>query len=440
MARVLLLGAGLVTRPLVRYLLGQPGLALTIASRTAAKAEALLEGHPQGIARALLVDDEAVLGQLVAEHDLTISLLPYIYHVRVAKLCLRHRKHMVTTSYISPDMRGLDAAAREAGITIMNEIGVDPGIDHMSAMRVIDDVKRRGGTLTAFSSYCGGLPAPEANTNPWGYKFSWSPHGVLMAAKNNGRFLRDGQTVDIPGRELFAHYERVDVPGGGTFEGYTNRDCLGYIELYGLQGIPNMFRGTLRYPGWCDTLHAFASLGYLDDAPRPELAGKTFRDLAGMLVPAAKGAGDIAGAVAQHLGMRRDAEPIRRFEWLGLFSDEPLPDAPMIMGVMVARMLACMSYAPGERDMLVMHHQFKAVFPDHRESTTSTMIDFGVPNGDTSMARTVSLPAAIATRMILAGRIARRGVLAPVDPEIYTPVLEELETLGIACKELTIRE
>jgi saccharopine dehydrogenase (NADP+, L-glutamate forming) len=439
MARVLLLGAGLVTRPLVRYLLGQPGLALTIASRTVAKAEALLEGHPQGIARALLVDDDAALGQLVAEHDLTISLLPYTYHVRVAKHCIRHRKHMVTTSYISPEMRGLDAAAREAGITIMNEIGVDPGIDHMSAMRVIDDVKRRGGTVTAFSSYCGGLPAPEANTNPWGYKFSWSPRGVLMAGKNNGRFLRDGQTVDIPGRELFAHFEPVEVPGGGTFEGYTNRDCLGYIELYGLQGIPSMFRGTLRYPGWCDTLRAFASLGYLDDAPRPELAGKTFKDLAGMLVPAAKGAGDVAGAVAQHLGMRRDADPIRRFEWLGLFSDERLPDAPSVMDVMVARMLARMSYAPGERDMLVMHHQFKAVFPDHKESTTSTMVDFGIPNGDTSMARTVSLPAAIATRMILAGRIVRRGVLAPVDPQIYTPVLEELETLGIACKERTTR-
>jgi saccharopine dehydrogenase (NADP+, L-glutamate forming) len=440
MTRVLLLGAGLVTRPLVRYLLGQPGLALTIASRTVSKAEALLEGHPQGLARALLVDDEVALAQLVAEHDLTISLLPYTYHVRVARHCIRHRKHMVTTSYISPEMRGLDAAAREAGITIMNEIGVDPGIDHMSAMRVIDDVKRRGGTLTAFSSYCGGLPAPEANTNPWGYKFSWSPRGVLMAGKNNGRFLRDGQTVDIPGRELFAHFEPVEVPGGGTFEGYTNRDCLGYIELYGLQGIPSMFRGTLRYPGWCDTLRAFASLGYLDDAPRPELAGKTFKDLAGMLVPTAKGAGDVAGAVAQHLGMRRDADPIRRFEWLGLFSAEPLPDAPTVMDVMVARMLARMSYAPGERDMLVMHHQFKSVFPDHRETTTSTMVDFGIPNGDTSMARTVSLPAAIATRMILAGRIARRGVLAPVYPEIYTPVMDELETLDITFKERTTRE
>ncbi|MBM3318037.1 MAG: saccharopine dehydrogenase NADP-binding domain-containing protein [Candidatus Eisenbacteria bacterium] len=439
MARVLLLGAGLVTRPLVRYLLARPGLSLTIASRTVSKAEALLEGHAQGRALALLVDDQAALSREVAAHDLTISLLPYTHHVRVARLCLQHRRHMVTTSYISQEMRALDGEAQSAGLTILNEIGVDPGIDHMSAMRVIDDVKRRGGTVTAFSSYCGGLPAPEANTNPWGYKFSWSPRGVLMAGKNDGRFLRGGQTIDIPGAELFAHYEPVEVPDAGTFEGYTNRDCLGYIDLYGLQGIADMFRGTLRYPGWCDTMRAFARLGYLDDAPRPELRGMTFRDLAGLLVPEARGPADPAGAVARHLGLARDADPIRRFEWLGLFGDEPLPDAPSIMDAMVARMLARMAYAPGERDMLVMHHRFQARFPDHRESTTSTMVDFGIPGGDTSMARTVSLPAAIATGMILEGRITRRGVLAPVFAEIYEPVLAELETLQITCRERTTR-
>jgi saccharopine dehydrogenase-like NADP-dependent oxidoreductase len=440
MARVLLLGAGLVTRPLVRYLLNQPGLTLTIASRTVAKAEALLEGHPQGKAQAFLVDDDATLGRLVAENDVSISLLPYTYHVRVARHCLAHRKHMVTTSYVSKDMRALDSEARQAGLTILNEIGVDPGIDHMSAMRVIDDVKRRGGKLTAFSSYCGGLPAPEANTNPWGYKFSWSPRGVLMAGKNDGRFLRDGKVVDIPGRELFAHHQPVEVPGGGTLEGYTNRDCLGYIEQYGLEGIPNMFRGTLRYPGWCDTLRAFASLGYLDDTPRTDLAGKSFRDLAGMLVPGAKGMADVAPAVAAHLKIAPDADPMRRFAWLGLFSDEVLPEAPSIMDAMVARMLAKMSYAPGERDMLVMHHEFKAQFASHREAITSTIVDFGTPHGDTSMSRTVSLPAAIATKLILTGRITRRGVLAPVYPEIYAPVLDELEPMGIAFKERTVRD
>jgi saccharopine dehydrogenase-like NADP-dependent oxidoreductase len=439
MARVLLLGAGLVTRPLVKYLLGQPGLQLTIGSRTVAKAEALLKDHPQGHALALMVEDEAALAKQVAEHDLSISLLPYVHHVRVANLCLQHRKPMVTTSYISPAMRALDAAAREAGILILNEIGVDPGIDHMSALRVIHDVKARDGKVTAFSSYCGGLPAPEANTNPWGYKFSWSPRGVLMAGKNAGRFRRDARVVDIPGPELFAHYETVEVPGAGAFEGYTNRDCLGYIEQYGLEGIPNMFRGTLRYPGWCDTLRAFVRLGYLDETPRTDLTGKTFKDLAGMLAPPAAGQTDVAGAVAAHLDLAADSEPIRRFTWLGLFSDEKLPAAPTVLDVMVARMLEKLAYAPGERDMLVMHHQFRAEFADHQESITSTMVDFGVPGGDTSMSRTVSLPAAIATRMILDGEIRMTGVRAPVHPEIYEPVLRELETMNIVCRERTQR-
>ena len=437
MARVLLLGAGLVTRPLVNYLLEQPDLSLTISTRTVSKAEALVQGHARGKAVQLLADDVDALSAMVADHDLTISLLPYTYHVRVAELCIRHHKHMVTTSYISEAMKALDTPAREAGITILNEIGVDPGIDHMSAMRVIHDVESRGGKVTAFSSCCGGLPAPEANTNPWGYKFSWSPRGVLMAGQNDGRYLRDGKVVDIPGKTLFAHHETVSVPGAGDFEGYTNRDCLGYIDLYGLEGIPNMFRGTLRYPGWCDTLKAVVDLGLLDDSERTDLAGKTFKDLVALRVPEASHTDDVAAAVAEKLGLDRDSEPMRRFEWLGLFSDEPLPEATSIMDVMVAVMLDKMSYSPGERDMLVLHHQFTAEFPGHEEAITSTMVDYGIPDGDSSMARTVSLPAAIGTRLVLEGGIDRKGVLAPVHPDIYKPVLAELEAMNIVCRERT---
>ncbi len=434
MSRVLLLGAGLVTRPLVRYLLEKPDLHLTIATRTVSKAEKLLGGHPQGTALKLLVDDEQALEKLVADHDLTISLLPYTYHVAVAKLCIKHGKHLVTTSYVSPAMKALDQPAKDAGILILNEIGLDPGIDHMSAMRIIHDVKERGGKVTSFMSYCGGLPAPEANTNPWGYKFSWSPRAVIMAGKNPGKFLKEGEVKEIPGPELFKTYETVSVPGAGDFEGYTNRDCLGYIELYGLEAARTMFRGTLRYPGWCDTLYAFVKLGLADDAPRPDLKGKTFADLMRMQVPGSEGK-EIKAATAEHLGLEVDSEPIRRFEWLGLFSDEPLPDAPNVMDVMVARMDQKMPYEPGERDMIVLFHDFLAEFPDHKEHLTSTLVDFGIPNGDSAMARTVSLPAAVATWMILQGKIGLRGVRIPVDPSIYNPVLDELETLDIRCEE-----
>jgi saccharopine dehydrogenase (NADP+, L-glutamate forming)/spermidine synthase len=199
MKQVLVLGAGLVTRPLVRYLLDQPDLAVTVASRTVSKAEALVAGHPSGTTMTLLADDTDKLARLIGEHDLAISLLPAPLHPIVAKLCVKHRKHMVTTSYVSPQMKALDGAARDAGVTVLNELGVDPGIDHMSAMRIIDDVKRRGGTVVSFRSYCGGLPAPDANDNPFGYKFSWSPRAVLTAGKNAGRFRQDGELVDVAG-------------------------------------------------------------------------------------------------------------------------------------------------------------------------------------------------------------------------------------------------
>ncbi len=434
MSRVLLLGAGLVTRPLVGYLLGKPGLHLTIGTRTVSKAEKLLGGHPQGRAVELLVDDQEALSRAVAEHDLTISLLPYTYHVSVANLCIRHRKNMITTSYVSPAMQALDKPARDAGILILNEIGLDPGIDHMSAMRIIHDVKRRGGRVTDFMSYCGGLPAPDANTNPWGYKFSWSPRGVVMAGRNPAKFLKEGVLVDIPGRELFLHYETVRVPGGDAFEGYPNRNSMGYIELYGLEGVSTMFRGTLRYPGWCKTLKAVADLGLLNDTPRGDLAGKTFAQMMELLVPGSTGK-EIKAATAAHLGLAVDADPIRRMDWLGLFSQEPIPAVSNVMDVLATRMDQKMPYAPGERDMVVLYHDFKAEFPDHREHLTSTLIDYGIPHGDTAMARTVSLPAAVATWMILEGKIPLTGVHIPVDPRVYEPVLNELETLKVQCKE-----
>ncbi len=437
MSRVLLLGAGMVTRPLVKYLLEMPDLHLTIATRTVAKAEKLLEGHERGTALQLLVDDKAALEKLVSEHDLTISLLPYTYHVQVAHLCIEHRKQMVTTSYVSPAMKALDGPAREAGILILNEIGLDPGIDHMSAMRVIHDVEKRGGAVVGFSSYCGGLPAPEANTNPWGYKFSWSPRAVVMAGKNPGKFLQDGEVVEIPGPELFSHFESVEVPDAGTFEGYTNRDCLGYVELYNLPKAKNMFRGTLRYPGWCNTMKGIVDLGFPDDMPREDLKGKTFADLIHLLIPGSEGK-DPKQAVADHLGWSLDSDMIHRMEWLGLFSDEPLPDAPSVMDVLVAQMDKKMPYEPGERDMIVLHHEFDVELPGKRETITSTLVDYGIPGGDSAMARTVSLPAAVATKLILEGKIDKTGVHIPVDPAVYEPVLNELESMNIVCKERTL--
>lgn len=438
MKKVLVLGAGLVSRPLVRYLLAVPEFEVIIATRTVSKAEQLIEGHPRGKAVALNVENQAELANLVKECDLAISLLPYIHHLKVANLCLEYRKPMVTTSYISPAMAELDGRARERGLLFLNEIGVDPGIDHMSAMRIIHGVETAGGKVVSFKSYCGGLPAPEANTNPFGYKFSWSPRGVLMAGRNDAKYLENGKIIEIPGKELFKHRWPLVVEGM-QFETYPNRNSLPYIETYGLKDVHTMFRGTIRNNGWCDALYCIAKLGLLSDAKRDDLTGLTFDELTRKLTAAQPG--EITKQALQRF-LGEDATPkvIEMLEWLGLTSPAKLPQTdPTLLDVMTARFLEKMAYAEGERDMIVLYHEFIAEYPDKKEKITSTLVDFGIPYGDTSMARTVSLPAAIATKLILQGKINLTGVLAPVMPEIYNPVLAELEQLNITCKEQVTR-
>ncbi len=433
MKTVLVLGAGLVARPLVRYLLDVPDLQVVVASRTVSKAEALINGHPQGQARSLNVKDAQALRQAVAGADLSVSLLPYTYHVQVAELCIELGKDMVTTSYVSPAMWALDERAKAAGVTLLNEIGVDPGIDHMSAMKIIHHVQENGGEITSFRSWCGGLPAPQDNDNPFGYKFSWSPRGVLLAGRNPAHYLEDGQEIHIPGKELFAHHWPVDVPGVPELEGYPNRDAVPYADIYGITSARTVFRGTLRYPGWCDTLKKMVELGLLK-VEEKDWSGLNFRQFTGQLIGVQTD--DIRPAVADALDLPVDSPILDRLEWLGLFSKAPLPlkhGAPL--DILTARMLKKMSYQKGERDMLVMHHEFVATYPDREAYMTSTMIDYGIPGGDSSMSRTVGLPAAIGSRMILEDKITQKGVLIPVPPDIYEPVLAELEKLGIGFTE-----
>lgn len=435
MKKILILGAGLVSKPHVNYLLDQQNFFVTVASRTVSKAEKLVKDRPNGKAISLNVKDDEELEKLISECDIAVSLLPFVYHVKVAKFCLKHGKNMVTTSYISDEMKALDSKAKKLGLLLLNETGVDPGTDHMSALRVINQVKNNGGKIVSFKSYCGGLPAPKANTNPWGYKFSWSPRGVIMAGKNSAKYLEDDEIVNVPGKELFAHHWKLDVPGFGELEAYPNRNSVPYRDIYDIPDTKTMFRGTLRYPGWCVTMKKIADMGLLNDEKIYDLKDKTYAEFMMKLLSAAP-KNELKEKLAQLWELPENSDAINRIEWIGLLGDEKIGlDEGTSMDVFCKILLDKLKYKTGEVDMLIMHHEFIAQYEGKKQNITSTMIDYGVPNGDSSMSRTVGLPAAIAVKMILNGVINETGVLIPSKPEIYEPILDELEDMNISFKE-----
>lgn len=435
MKRVLVLGAGLVARPLVRYLLDK-GHEVVCASRTVSKAEKLVDGHPNGRARELNLKDNAELSAAISECDLAVSLVPPDLHTLVARMCIDQTKPMVTTSYVSTEMEALDGPAKRAGVPVLNEIGVDPGIDHMSAMRIIDQVREKGGTIVGFRSYCGGLPAPEDNDNPFGYKFSWAPRGVLMASRNGAQYLSDGRKVVVSPERLFRDMHIVQLGEIGDFEAYPNRDSISYLEIYGLQGIQTLYRGTLRNMGWCDCMYHYRKTGLLE-LDEVGVRGRTYAQFMRELL----GAGpeeDLRIAAGRRMGLSPDCLPPWNLHWLGAFSDRRFEvEKISALDALGALMFEKLAFKPGERDLIVLFHDFTAEYGRRRERITSELVEIGIEGGDSAMSRTVSLPAAIGAHLVLEGKIETPGVLRPVAPEIYNPVLDELARLGIGCREKT---
>ncbi len=437
MSRVLVLGAGLVAAPLVDELLDRPGLELTVAALNVDRARnlvapALHEGHG-GRGLALDVEDRETLGRLVSEADAVVSLLPAHLHPRVAEACVDRGVSLVTTSYVSDAMRALDDEARRRGVLLLNECGLDPGIDHMMAAEVIRRIESEGGSITSFVSYCGGLPAPDATGNPLGYKLSWSPRGVLVAARSPVRFLRDGQVVEHPSPYLPGGPERVEIPGIGELEGYPNRDSLPYRELYGLGRARDVFRGTLRYPGWCETMSALLRLGLLDMDENAGL-GPSYCDLVDRNLP--PGPGSVRARVARFLELPEEHPVLDRLGWLGFFSQQPLPDdSDTPLDVLAHVFEEKLRYEEGERDLVVLEHRFEAEVPGDRAAGTRRIVErlvaYGTAGDDSAMARTVGLPAALACGLILDRAVSATGVRIPVAPEIAGPILAALAARGI---------
>jgi len=433
MKKVLILGAGMVVKPMVEYLL-KSGFSLMIASPMKDRADEMINGNPHGSSVHWSMDDLAMLGKLISECDITVSLLPHKYHTSVAEVCLRYGKPLVTTSYVQSGIAALNEAAKKAGVLFLNEIGLDPGIDHMSAMRIIDHIHNKGGKVEEFYSLCGALPAPEAANNPLKYKFSWSPKGVILASMNSARYLKNSREVFIEPINLFKDRFKYTFPGIGDLEAYPNRDSISYIDIYGIPEVKTIYRGTFRYKGWCETLDVMKNLKMLDDEERD------YKDMtyAAFLAERANISGtELKKNISLRLAVNQKSPAIDSLDYLGFFSDEKLNTGKTTpFEITSDRMISKMALGDNERDMVVLQHIFLASYPNgKREVIKSSMLDFGSPSTSTSIARTVALPAAIAIKMILEKKIKLSGVYRPVVPEIYNPVLDELKTLGIEMKE-----
>jgi saccharopine dehydrogenase-like NADP-dependent oxidoreductase len=432
-----------VTGPCLEYLLRKPSQYVTVGSYLLEEAEALCSKHER--ATPVFVDvlkDIEGLGALIAESDIVVSLIPATMHHLVAEVCIKHKTNLVTASYVSPALAALDGAAKEAGICIMNEVGLDPGMDHLSAMRFIDDVKAHGDSVVSFESYCGGLPAPESANNALGYKFSWYPRGVLTAMSNTARFRRDGVIVDVAGKDLLASSRAIQVTPAFFMDQIPNRDSVPYAELYGVPDIDTMYRATLRYHGYCHKMAALQTLGVLsvEEVAIPE--GVTMRSwFAGILgLDAAADVEAVKAAVVAKLGLEGDSvdEILSYCMWLNFFSDEAAPNAPTSLDVLCAMLMGKdeMSYAKGERDMALMQHVFGVRRADgKREKWVSTLVDFAIADGTTSMSRCVGLTCAMATQLLVSGEAKGLGVMRPLTPDWYNPILKTLAAEGITFTE-----
>lgn len=427
MKRVLVLGTGYVVKPLVDYFIDKCKYEVLVASRDNNHSGLIIAGRALG-KRVLWNASPPYKGldEMVKSVDLVVSMLPPNMHLIVAQACLRHSINMVTTSYISPEMKALDKKAKEIGIVILNEIGEDPGIDHMGAIQMINQVNLEEGKIKSFKSYGSGIPSFEHNNNPFGYKFSWSPRGLLVAAQTPAVYIKNGQKIEVSGKDLFENSWLVDVEGLGTFETYPNRDSMNYIEEYGLNGISDFYRGLLRYPGYCNSIQSMKDLNLLSVEKSNKLKGVTYKKFIATLIGVNEHT-DIVQAVADKLNLKVSSDIIKQLRWLGLFDEVQIPiskgtNADVLLRLMEEKL----KYEDHEKDMIIVHNEAIVEFDNRMEKRTATMKVEGRPFGHSAMSRAVGLPAAIASRLILEGTIRSKGVLKPITKEIYLPVLAEL--------------
>jgi saccharopine dehydrogenase-like NADP-dependent oxidoreductase len=444
MRKILIIGAGRSASSLIKYLLDKSeaeNLLLTIADLSEALANKKTGNHKNARAISFDVCNDEQRKQEIQQADIVISMLPAHLHVEVAKDCVFYKKNMITASYISEEMKSLDSQAKENQIVLMNEIGLDPGIDHMSAMKIMDEIKSKGGKIILFESFCGGLVAPESDTNLWNYKFTWNPRNVVLAGQGGAaKFIQEGTYKYIPYHKLFRRTEFLEVEGFGRFEAYANRDSLKYREVYGLEAVDTCYRGTIRRVGFSKAWDVFVQLGMTDDTYIiDDSENMSNRDFVNLFLPYHP-TDSVEIKFRHQLKIDQDDVIWDKLMELDLFSKSVVTG---LKNATPAQMLEkILSYKwtlqPEDKDMIVMYHKIGYELNGEQKQIDATMVCLGDDQTYTAMAKTVGLPVAIATLKILNGEISTTGVQLPTAKEVYLPILEELEQYGVVFKEFDV--
>ncbi|AWG23537.1 saccharopine dehydrogenase [Flavobacterium faecale] len=442
MRNILIIGAGRSASSLIKYLLdksSEEDLHLLIADISLELADRKTNNHPNATAIALDILNEQQRNKTVASSDLVISMLPAHLHIEVAKDCIRFKKHMVTASYISEQMQALDDEAKANELVFMNEVGLDPGIDHMSAMKVIDEIKQQGGVIKSFKSYCGGLVAPESNTNLWEYKFTWAPRNVVLAGQGGvAKYLEKGQFKYIPYVNLFRRAEKINVNGFGDFEAYANRDAMKYKSIYGIDEAETMYRGTIRNIGFSAAWNVFVQLGMTDDSYKMETtATMTYREFLNSFLPF-DNVLSVESKLKRFLEADQKAAIFEKIAELDLFSSTKIVGLVQASPAEILEKILTESWflQPTDKDMIVMCHEFGYQINGKDKQIDSKMVCIGEDQTYTAMAKTVGLPVAMTSLLILNGKINTYGVQLPIHKNIYEPILKELEKHGVVFEEI----
>lgn len=428
---VLVLGAGRVSKPCVAYLSAKTRAQVVVADRDGDNLARIEEACP-GVKTIEFDASNGILELLErTKPALVLNLLPANLVSFVAKECVEHGTSMINVSYKTDEISELDPLAREKNLLLLCEMGLDPGIDHMLASQTAREIHQKGGQVIEFSSYCGAIPSPESNNNPFGYKISWSPYGLANATRREARALRNGEVIVYPPGEVFRHPFLTEIEGLGWFEVYPNGNAISYVDLYGIPEVKSIYRGTIRYAGWCETTYKMLKMGLFDDKKILQLGDKSYREFTSLLL-GIEPSEDLEEALCERLNLEPYSLAFQKLKWLGLLDEERIPlKVGTPCDVVVDLMARKLRYERGEKDMVVMENRFTVNFGGEQRTTTITMVDEGTVGEETSIARTTGLPAAIAARLFLEGKIARRGVTLPTCPEIYEPSLRELRELGI---------